>query len=238
MKHLLISIISIHSNLGHVMMWHTGGWFSYSAIAVVYRQKNLAYFITLNGPTPRPDSAMYPLSYLVSDVLLQEARWINTSVACSFPSPWKTRNTQSTAAQTTSHDYKEISTDASKSYTGKYGHKLYGNINVFYENKTLMVNLTYLLDASLMYDEDSDTFDLIPHGPLARLYARRKSHMQFTDKRGNVFNSVKLVYPTWAETYNFRRDIDFFADVTSGGFRVEKDTGILFLILTSILMSA
>ena len=219
-------------------MFHTGGWFSYSAIAVVYHQENLAYFMTLNGPYPRPDSAMYPLSYLVSDVLLQEARWINTSVACSYPSPWKTRKIQDLVQNTKSQvDYKEISKDASRAYIGIYGHRLYGNVEVFYENNTLMVNMTHLLGASLMYDQDSDSFDLKPNGPIGRLYASRKSQMKFIDKREKLYYGVELLYPNWIERFQFHRDTDFFADISSHGFRFERDIRLIVLIITLSLFS-
>ena len=195
-------------------MFHTGGMHGYSAIAVVYRKKNMAYFINLNGPWPRPDSAMYPLSWLIDDILLKEDRWINSSFSCEFPLPWKNRTFYGN-----NNDplpvYEDITKESSKPYVGKYGHMLFGNIEVFHENNMLMINITTLLSATLKYRAANDTFDLKLHAPYNNLYHRAKATMKFVNKTGTLYNGITL--EAWSEDYFFTRGVDFnVEDVTSG----------------------
>lgn len=81
----------------------------------------------VNGPWPikfRTD--LEPLSYILSDILLQEDPWLNVSTVCTFPEPWEehpaTKN--QTEIEMPVDDY-----DATPCI-GSYGHPIYGDIAI------------------------------------------------------------------------------------------------------------
>ena len=218
---------------GHEKMVHTGGMHGYSAIAGVYRKKNMAYFINVNGPWPLPDPVIYPLSWLLDDILLNEERWFNSSFSCSFPLPWKNR-TDDNDDEDPLPVYENITTESSKPYVGRYGHMLFGNIEVFYKNRTLMVNITALLSATLKYRVANDTFDLKLHAPYNNLFYDAKATMKFANKTGMLYNDITL--KAWSETYHFNRGVDFNMDETSGQNCLHISLTGLVMLVGSILL--
>ena len=149
------------------MMFHTGNFFSYTAIAIVYREMNASIFITINGPWLPRKAVTFPLSYLISDMLLKEEPWLNSSLACDYPSPWRRISPSNHTEQNNSLPvYKDMTEEEATAYVGLYGHLLFGNINITYKNQTLVVSLTSLMDATLHYIEEADLFDLKLSGPL------------------------------------------------------------------------
>ena len=187
---------------GHAMMFHIGLWHAYTSIAVVYLGKNTAYFITTNGQRLRgnPLSTIYPISWLVSDILLGEKRWTNSSDVCQYPRPRKRKPLGSS---------NWISEGISKEYVGRYGHLLYGNIYVFYRNNILMVNLTDLVSATLWYTDTAKDalFKLEVHGKIGRVIDDRNPLMKFGVRKESMYGEVELIAED--ESFLYKREVDF-----------------------------
>ena len=96
----------------------------------------------VNGPWPvQVSTTIEPLSYVFSDILLQEDTWLNISSICSFPEPWEklpvSKNKTVEKIPTDNYDVTPC--------IGSFGHRIYGDITTStdspYGNITFKINL-------------------------------------------------------------------------------------------------
>ncbi|KAH3781630.1 hypothetical protein DPMN_159530 [Dreissena polymorpha] len=114
---------------GYRKLWHSGGIVTFSSQLWLYPDMRSGVFVASNGPlTSKGSTAIRNIAYFASDLLLGEEPWLNTSTTCSFPAPWKELQHQSLAIEIPR--YKWNITRKMADYTGVYGHKGFGHIEI------------------------------------------------------------------------------------------------------------
>ncbi|XP_067661439.1 uncharacterized protein [Haliotis asinina] len=112
---------------GYRQFKHTGGFHSYITYLKLYPDMNFGIFSSANGPgTANEGIAQNIISFYISDILLGDQPWLNSSTACTFPSPWGKvpPSTQNNS------DVTNTDVECPKCYVGKYGQHLFGDVDV------------------------------------------------------------------------------------------------------------
>ncbi|KAL3878901.1 hypothetical protein ACJMK2_031227 [Sinanodonta woodiana] len=74
---------------GYTKFFHGGTLMAYKSLIWLFPDHNIGIFGSANGPaTDESDRALNSVFYYLSDVLLSEAKWINETIACTFPKPF------------------------------------------------------------------------------------------------------------------------------------------------------
>lgn len=196
------------SFIGQRSVFHTGSLHAYSTIASLYPQAKSGFFMMANGPWPvkfRTD--LEPLSYVLSDILLQEEQWLNLSTVCSFPEPWEEK-------QIKNETVTEISTDELYDFTpyvGKYGHAIYGDIAI--SNDLANRNLSFRMNSigegnlTLVFSENS-TFHMDFAGRLSLIFGQ-SCEAYFAEQSNGLFQKLHL---KCAGEYDFHRGVSFLGE--------------------------
>lgn len=94
----------------------------------------------------------------VSDLLLGETPWLNSTTACSFPEPWTVKQSKNS----TEFNEQEVpSKRRLTEYVGVYGNRFVGDANVFINttaNDRLQLNLGYKTQTLLYPTSEKDVF--------------------------------------------------------------------------------
>lgn len=187
-----------------------------------------------NGPWPvkfRTD--LEPLSYVLSDILLQEEQWLNLSTVCSFPEPWEEK-------QIKNETVTEISTDELYDFTpcvGKYGHAIYGDIAI--SNDLANRNLSFRMNSigegnlALVFSENS-TFHMDFAGRLSLIFGQ-SCEAYFAEQSNGLFQKLHL---KCAGEYDFHRGVSFLGEYgpTSSSTFMICDISLLILSMFILLL--
>ena len=182
-------------------MWHSGSLTTYKTRVWLYPDVGLGLFVSSNGPLGSASSwgLILTLQYL-SDLLLGEEPWLNTSTLCTFPEPWK----PSPPVDTMTPPADDPVRDAGD-YTGTYHHPAFGNVTVTRDPGTnaLKLHMGRYMEAKLLYNQTSDIFYTTLVGELWYLDDRIPvKFIRSTDEVGIVqlqmplYGSYKSAMPT------------------------------------------
>ncbi|KAK2160394.1 hypothetical protein LSH36_134g03016 [Paralvinella palmiformis] len=141
---------------GYKRVWHSGGITTYKTMVWLYPDVDVGIFLSTNGPPSSNGSWGLILAlYYLSDVLLNEDRWLNGSTLCDFPQPW--------ASPSPEYRFQwpdgRVAGDRSD-YLGTYRHPGYCDIVVADDpdGEAFMIRMGRFLEAELLYNETSETF--------------------------------------------------------------------------------
>ena len=138
-------------------MWHSGGITTFKSQVWLYPDEDVGLFASTNGP-PTIDNTwgLILILQMVTDILLQETPWMNTTSACIFPSPWKPKIVQKERALPDDH----LEVMSLGGYSGTFSHPGFGDVNVSYNSseRHLEMRMGRFLRAQLLYDKTRDVF--------------------------------------------------------------------------------
>lgn len=217
---------------GYKSVFHTGSLHAYSTIASLYPQSKSGFFMMVNGPWPikfRTD--LEPLSYILSDILLQEDPWLNVSTVCTFPEPWEeqpaTKN--QTEIEMPADDY-----DATPCI-GSYGHRIYGDIAINdFMNKSLSFKLNSVGfgNLTLIFSENS-TFRIDFGGRLSLVFGAN-CEARFDELSEGLF---QLLHLKCAGEYEFQRGVSFVGEYgNSSSSGISNVFSLLFIFLCIVVL--
>lgn len=192
---------------GYKSVFHTGSLHAYSTVASLYPQAESGFFMIANGPWPikfRTD--LEPLSYILSDILLQEDPWLNVSTVCTFPEPWEE---QPATKNKTEIEIPADNYDATPCL-GNYGHRIYGGIVINdLENESLSFQLNSIGfgNFTLMFSENS-TFRIDFDGRLSLVFGA-DCEARFDELSEGLF---QLLHLKCAGEYAFQRGVSFVGE--------------------------
>ena len=183
-------------------IWHSGGLYSYKSWLPIYPSFKSGVFASENGPGPTQ-----PLTLIVrfiSDILIGESFWLNSSTACTFPEPWTDAPNISDNSGDVIHD---VITDVYK-YLGSYGNRMIGDLTVDKElNDTSLVlrfgrfvgTVKPTLTANKFLVDTLGDFRLVSHFGNSTKFISAYFRYELNGK----FQEIEL------DTVTFRRDIKF-----------------------------
>ncbi|XP_067661420.1 uncharacterized protein [Haliotis asinina] len=143
---------------GYKQFMHTGDLVSYVSSLVLYPDLDTGIFISANGAgTMDEHTAERLISFYISDTLIDDTPWLNSSTACAFPvlSP-RLNNSDVTNAEVECLDC----------YIGKYGNYLFGDVDVRRGSGSSLELHYGKLRGSLNTTADKSTFKLDIWDPL------------------------------------------------------------------------
>ncbi|XP_046575843.1 penicillin-binding protein 4-like [Haliotis rubra] len=193
---------------GYRQMMHTGGLHSYITYLKLYPDLDFGIFSSANGPETMDEvTAQNTISFYVSDILMGDQPWLNSSTACTYPSPWGKMppSTQNNSDVTNSD------VECLDCYVGKYGQHLLGDVDVR-EGSGSSLELHYgRLRGSLNTTEDKTTFKLDLWDPY-KFYARPGNatvlvEVNFHGLNKGKYSYIDLILP---HKMTFTRDISFY----------------------------
>lgn len=128
---------------GFQFLWHAGLIGAHVSMVAVLPQFKLALFISSNTMTD-----LQPIVYYVVDLLSGLPQWLNSTSACSFPSPWKQalHKSHESGSETDGHKKTGTPTDTEirmESYIGSYGHRVFGELEVSLNRSIQKLYLCY-----------------------------------------------------------------------------------------------
>ncbi|XP_046363171.2 uncharacterized protein LOC124139841 [Haliotis rufescens] len=128
---------------GFQFLWHAGLIGAHVSMVAVLPQFKLALFISSNTMTD-----LQPIVYYVVDLLSGLPQWLNSTSACSFPSPWKQdlHKSNESGSETDGHKKTGTPTDTEirmESYIGSYGHRVFGELQVSLNRSIQKLYLCY-----------------------------------------------------------------------------------------------
>lgn len=217
---------------GYKSVFHTGSLHAYSTIASLYPQSKSGFFMMVNGPWPikfRKD--LEPLSYILSDILLQEDPWLNASTICTFPEPWEE---QPSAKNQTETEMPADDYDATPCI-GNYGHRIYGDITINYfvnESLSFKLNSVGFGNLTLLFSENS-TFRIDFGGRLSLVFGAN-CEARFDEQSEGLF---QLLHLKCAGEYEFQRGVSFVGEYgNSSSSGISNVFSLLFMFLCIVLL--
>ncbi|XP_046576125.1 penicillin-binding protein 4-like [Haliotis rubra] len=142
---------------GYNVIMHTGSIHSYISYLKLYPDLDFGIFVSENGPgTLEGGFAENIIASYISDILMGDKSWLNSSTACTFPMPW---DNWPPSIQNNS-DVTNTDVDCLDCYFGKYGQLLFGDVDVV-EGPGSSLELHYgRLQGSLNTTDKKATFKL------------------------------------------------------------------------------
>ncbi|XP_041357397.1 uncharacterized protein LOC121374360 [Gigantopelta aegis] len=223
----------------YTKIWHSGGLHSYKSLISFYPKFNAGVFVTENGPGPRlPLNVIVPY---ISDILIGQNTWLNSSTACSFPQPWTASANKSDNSGDVTHD---VIKNAHK-YIGSYGNRMVGDLTVDEGKNDNSLILKFGRVVGIIKPtstgnkfllDTTDDFRLLTHfGNNTKLIST-----EFKEESNGQFQAIEVY------TITFRRDIQFSdpfppdeTDVPCTSLAVRKikpELILLLLTMASIVM--
>ncbi|XP_067663680.1 uncharacterized protein [Haliotis asinina] len=190
---------------------HTGELNSYTSYIKLYRDFDIGIFVSESGPGSTYASFTENLiSFYISDILLADEPWLNVSTACSYPQPW---GTWLSTLQNNS-DVTNTDVECLDCYIGKYGHRLFGDVDVK-KGPGASLELFYgRLRGSLNTTDKEATFKLDLWEPF-RFYARPGNATMLVEVIFHGFNNGKYSFVVFGypHTMTFTRGISFYNEI-------------------------
>lgn len=119
------------------------------------------------------------VTFYISDILQGRKPFINSTTACTYPKPWIDNIPKSVPSDTKKiHidvpplSYTNHAKENKEKYIGNYGHRLFGNISVWYdeEKQSLIAKAGHIGYAELIPTIDESTFITNLIGPLEFIF--------------------------------------------------------------------
>ncbi|XP_067661326.1 uncharacterized protein [Haliotis asinina] len=126
---------------GFQFLWHDGSVGAHDSLVAVLPQFKLGVFISCNTMAD-----LQPIVYYVVDLLLGLPQWLNSTSACSFPSPWRQKNSNGSNSETDNNRTPTTLPDTEvrmEPYIGSYGHRVFGELEVNLNKSTQNLYLCY-----------------------------------------------------------------------------------------------
>ncbi|XP_046368649.2 penicillin-binding protein 4-like [Haliotis rufescens] len=198
---------------GYKQFMHSGDLFSYTSSLVFYPELGIGFFVSVNGAgTMDARNAERMIKFYISDLLIDDQPWLNSSTACAFPVLSYTQNNS---------DVTNAEVECLDCYVGKYGHYLFGDLDVrrgpgssleLHYNR-LSGSLNTTLDKSTFKFDVGDPnrwlsrsgnstflFPIIFHGLNKGRYDKIDISYKFTFSRGISFYDKNIFTSTTTET--------------------------------------
>ncbi|KAK3097427.1 hypothetical protein FSP39_009572 [Pinctada imbricata] len=215
---------------GHEMMFHHGMFHAYNAFTVIYPKAKSALILTVNGPLPMYlNTDLIPLSYLISDILLEETPWLQSSDACTYPTRWV--NATAHKPKTTDYEFRNLTDAQVIRYTGRYGHLFFGDIDIFHQDGALMTMLGSFMNITLRYEPRKVRFVGFLEGTL-RTTLSFSPIVTFSELQNDLYQNMTLHFVGFTnEVYWFHRKVSFNGknNLTNSGI-----TPLTFCDMTSL----
>ena len=146
-------------------------------------------FVSSTGP-PFYDMTLSieVINHFIADIMLGEQPWLNTSIACTYPHPWKETKPRPPTP--------EIPNDAIQHpvnhYVGYYNHPAFSSIHITQGNSESVLNLhmDQHLNIRLHYNSTDDIF----RGELIGLYWFLKDHIFVRFQRSTGSPVMDMLY--------------------------------------------
>ncbi|XP_067661440.1 uncharacterized protein [Haliotis asinina] len=223
---------------GYRQVMHTGGLHSYITFLKLFPNLDFGIFSSANGPGSTDEGvAQNIISFYVSDILMGDQPWLNSSTACTYPSPW---GKMPPSTQNNS-DVTNTDVDCLDCYVGKYGQHLLGDVDVR-SGPGSSLELHYgRLQGSLNTTDDKTKFKLDLWDPY-RFFARPGNatflvEVNFRGLNKGRYSYVDLILP---HKMTFTRGISFHDKNIFAGTKTEtngqsvKELSILLLLFVSL----
>ncbi|XP_046368648.2 penicillin-binding protein 4-like [Haliotis rufescens] len=142
---------------GYKQFMHTGGFYSYITYLELYPDLEFGIFVSANGPgTADEGIAENIISFYISDILIGDQPWLNSTTACTFPLPWD----KAPQSGQNNSDVTNAEVECLDCYVGKYGHYLFGDLDVKLGSGSSLELHYNRLQGSLNATVDKSTFKL------------------------------------------------------------------------------
>ncbi|XP_046559560.1 uncharacterized protein LOC124268258 [Haliotis rubra] len=153
---------------GYKKFMHGGNFHSYIASLELYPDVHFGIFVSANGPGTKDEEIGEKLiSFYVSDILIGDQPWLNSSTACTFPLPWD----KWTPSGQNNSDVTNSDVKFPDCYVGKYGQRLFGDLEVKRGPGSSLELFYNRLRGSLNTTTDNSTFKFDAWDPF-RLFSR------------------------------------------------------------------
>ncbi|XP_046368647.2 penicillin-binding protein 4-like [Haliotis rufescens] len=193
---------------GYKQVRHTGGLFSYITWLGLYPDMDFGIFVSANGPGTTDEGITETIiSFYISDILIGDQTWLNSSTACTFPLPWE----KMPPSGQNNSDVTNAEVECLDCYVGKYGHYLFGDLDVR-RGPGSSLELHYnRLSGSLNTTVDKSTFKLEAWGSF-RLFSRPGNAtvlvpVNFHGINKGKYSQIDLIFP---HKLTFKRGIGFY----------------------------
>ena len=148
---------------GYKKIWHSGSIATFKSQVWLYLDKGFGIYVTSNGPPASSTTrALKSILQYISDILLGEMPWLNTTTICTFPKPWKTEEKpeESDDEPASFHELsQQNSPHRSSEYMGKYSNPGFGDVIISSGVHTpLGFKMGQILEADLHYNASEDKF--------------------------------------------------------------------------------
>ncbi|XP_067661438.1 uncharacterized protein [Haliotis asinina] len=192
---------------GHRQMMHLGYLHSYISSLKLFPDLDFGIFTSANGPGTRNFDLQNVISFYISDILMGDQPWLNSSTACTYPSPWN----EMTPRTQNNSDVTNTDVECLDCYVGKYGQHLLGDVDVR-SGPGSSLELHYgRLRGSLNTTDDKTVFKLDLWNPY-RFYARPANATNLGEVYFHGLNKGKYSYIDLILHYKmtFTRGISFY----------------------------
>ncbi|XP_067661435.1 uncharacterized protein [Haliotis asinina] len=140
---------------GYRKIMHSGGLFSYITYLTLLPDLDFGIFTSANGPGTRDEgNAQKAIAYYISDILIGDQPWLNSSTGCTFPMPWED---VSESSQNNS-DITNTEVECLDCYIGRYGNYMFGDLDVVQSSESSLELHYGRLWGSLNTTADKSTF--------------------------------------------------------------------------------
>ncbi|XP_067661436.1 uncharacterized protein [Haliotis asinina] len=203
--------ISLYKGYKNIM--HGGNFHSYIASLELYPDVHFGIFVSANGPgTKDEEIAEKLISFYISDILIGDYPWLNSSTACTFPLPWDNW----TPSGQNNSDVTNSDVKCPECYVGKYGQCLFGDLEVRKGPGSSLELLYNKLRGSLNTTTDNSTFKFDAWDPF-RLLSRPGNatvlvKVYFHGFNEGRYSKLDLIYPL---NLTFARGLSFYDKICS-----------------------
>ena len=203
------------------MLWQSGFLYGYDTILMLFPQLDVGIYIGVNGVgSEHSANVVREVLYFVVDILLGEEPWLNTSNACYFPTQWQNYDMPpSHLVNSVPNIINDTFFDSNK-FTGTYGHKLFGNVEVSSDMENHLHVRFGRIEGRLHTTLDNNVAILEVTGMLVFTMFFWDNHMTYfhiTFKAiyNNTYSVFLMSAPQWGETspLEFNRSVNYYDDM-------------------------
>ncbi len=141
---------------GYKRVWHSGRISTHKTQVWLYPDVGVGLFLSISGPpTAEASSGIRTALYYLSDLLIGEETWINTTTVCQFPEPWDEVPPSYDIVWPT-----DTPTRPYSDFVGIYSNPGFCDMAVWHNtsSNTLELHMGLYLVADLLYDRSMDVF--------------------------------------------------------------------------------
>lgn len=153
------SLTYSYSFPGWNMLEQTGDLYGYSTMMTLFPQTKLGIFIAMSGEDDN-DFFRTTLSSYIADLFHKETPWLNSTLLCAFPRPWKAPPVPKPDPVIIDVPLQRPITD----YVGQYKNSLYGTLNVVDNMGQLELHYGFVQYILKRKESKSPRFYMIPKG--------------------------------------------------------------------------